>query len=137
MTKIKPGVVELFVIKHNDGDWRVLVLQRAADGKRPNSWETVYGKVDAREKPEKAAVRELKEETGLNVQQVRFVIVQDCINSSEFYKPAHFVLLNYTCVVEPGEVVLNDEAEEFRWLSHAAALSCTEYGPDLAFSPPI
>src|SRR6476660_4251327 len=35
MTKIKPGVIELFVIKHNAGDWRVLVLQRAEDGKRP------------------------------------------------------------------------------------------------------
>ncbi|HEX9248358.1 MAG TPA: ATPase, T2SS/T4P/T4SS family, partial [Gemmatimonadaceae bacterium] len=55
MTKITPGVIELFVIRHNGGDWRVLTLQRAADGKRPGSWETVYGKIDAREKPEKAA----------------------------------------------------------------------------------
>src|SRR5205085_9432281 len=37
VTKISPGVIELFVIKHNGGDWRVLVLQRAPDGKRPGS----------------------------------------------------------------------------------------------------
>ncbi|HET6761625.1 MAG TPA: GspE/PulE family protein, partial [Gemmatimonadaceae bacterium] len=32
-TKIIPGVVEVYVIRHNGGDWRVLALQRAADGK--------------------------------------------------------------------------------------------------------
>jgi hypothetical protein len=26
MTKITPGVIELFVIRHNGGDWRVLTL---------------------------------------------------------------------------------------------------------------
>ncbi|HMH25181.1 MAG TPA: ATPase, T2SS/T4P/T4SS family, partial [Gemmatimonadaceae bacterium] len=75
MTKIVPGVIELFVIRHNDGDWRVLTLQRAADGKRPGSWETVYGKIDAREKPEKAAVRELREETGLEPESLYNVTV--------------------------------------------------------------
>ena len=78
--------------------------------------------IKAGETAEAALVREIKEETGLNVRQARFVIVQDCVNSREFYKPAHFVLLNYTCVAEPGDVVLNDEAEEFRWLSHSAAM---------------
>ena len=43
----------------------MLALQRAADTKRPGSWETVYGKIDAGERPEQAAARELSEETGL------------------------------------------------------------------------
>ncbi|MEP6551849.1 MAG: GspE/PulE family protein, partial [Gemmatimonadales bacterium] len=30
-TKIVPGVVELYVIRHNGGDWRVLVLQRSPE----------------------------------------------------------------------------------------------------------
>ena len=67
MTQIVPGVVEVYVIRHNGGDWRVLVLQRAADASRPASWELVYGKIDAGERPEGAAVRELREETGLEV----------------------------------------------------------------------
>ena len=50
-TKIVPGVVEVYVIRHNGGDWRVLALQRAADAKRPGSWETVYGKIDAESAP--------------------------------------------------------------------------------------
>jgi ADP-ribose pyrophosphatase YjhB (NUDIX family) len=54
---------------------------------------------------------------------VEFVLVQDCIHSKEFYRDAHFVLLNYTCrcAGEPA-VKLNDEAREFRWVTAAQAL---------------
>jgi phosphoglycolate phosphatase len=67
--------------------------------------------------------RELKEETSLEVEQIEFVLVQDCIHSKEFYRDAHFVLLNYTCrcAGEP-QVKLNDEAREFRWVTLAEAL---------------
>ena len=67
--------------------------------------------------------REIKEETGLAVTDIEFVLVQDCIHSKEFYRDAHFVLLNYTCrcAGEPA-VKLNDEAREFRWVTVAQAL---------------
>ena len=49
--------------------------------------------------------------------------MQDCIDSPEFYRPAHFILLNYTCRCErPARVRLNDEAEAFRWVTPAEAL---------------
>jgi hypothetical protein len=49
--------------------------------------------------------------------------VQDCIGSKEFYRDAHFVLLNYRCrAVEPFEVKLNEEAQEFRWVALTDAL---------------
>jgi ADP-ribose pyrophosphatase YjhB (NUDIX family) len=66
----------------------------------------------------------LKEETDLDVTDIRFVLVQDCIHSTEFYRDAHFVLLNYTahCAGEP-KVKLNDEAREFEWVAIEAALA--------------
>ena len=72
--------------------------------------------------PPDALRREIKEETALDVQDIVFVMVQDCIHSREFYRDAHFVLLNYTCrcVGEP-KVRLNEEAQEFQWLSLDAA----------------
>jgi ADP-ribose pyrophosphatase YjhB (NUDIX family) len=40
--------------------------------------------------------REIMEETGLKLTDIRFELVQDCIEPPEFYKKAHFLLLNYT-----------------------------------------
>jgi phosphoglycolate phosphatase len=82
-----------------------------------NLWGIPGGKIKFGESSEDALRREIKEETNLDVRDIRFVLVQDCIHSKEFYRDAHFVLLNYTCVADnPSEVVLNDEAEEFQWL---------------------
>jgi len=115
MTRIVPGVIELFVIRHQAGDWRVLVLQRAADGKRPGSWETVYGKIDAREKPEKAAVRELEEETGLEPKSLYNVTV------SNFYLHAKRTIqmcITFAAFVEEdAEVTLSEEHQRFEWLT--------------------
>ena len=70
-----------------------------------------------------ALLREIGEETNLRVTDIEFVLVQDCIHSKEFYRDAHFVLLNYTCRCADGQAVkLNDEAREFRWVSIAQAL---------------
>ena len=121
MTKITPGVIEIFAIRHNGGDWRVLVLQRAADGKRPGSWETVYGKIDAKEKPEHAAIRELREETGLepaalyNVTVSSFYLhesqtIQMCITFAAF-------------VPDDVSVVLGEEHQRYEWVSLEEACS--------------
>jgi len=67
--------------------------------------------------------REIKEETNLEVIDIELVLVQDCIHSKEFYRDAHFVLLNYSCrSTGPTSVKLNDEAREFRWVPLPEAL---------------
>jgi ADP-ribose pyrophosphatase YjhB (NUDIX family) len=71
-----------------------------------------------------ALERELREETNLEITDVQFVLVQDSIHSQEFYRDAHFVLLNYTCrCVDNPQVRLNDEAQEFRWVGLREALA--------------
>ena len=85
-----------------------------------NKWGIPGGKIKLNEKSEAALRREIKEETNLKVDKIEFVLVQDCIHSKEFYRDAHFVLLNYTCrVVGKPNVKLNHEAQEFRWLKLA------------------
>ncbi|HWW00838.1 MAG TPA: NUDIX domain-containing protein [Candidatus Acidoferrum sp.] len=95
---------------------------------RTHKWSDLWGipggKIKWGEPSVEALRREIKEETNLAVADIEFVLVQDCIHSKEFYRDAHFVLLNYTCRCD-GEptVKLNDEAQEFRWLPPAEALA--------------
>jgi len=49
-------------------------------------------------------------------------MVQDSIDSPEFIRPEHFLLLNYLVKASSHEVVLNAEAEEFQWLTMAEAM---------------
>ena len=92
---------------------------------RTHKWRDTYGvpggKIDEGETMAAALEREVREETGLVIHDARFVLAQDCVHSSEFYKQAHFVLLNFSCQSPGGEVVLNDEAQSYRWVTPAEA----------------
>jgi type II secretory ATPase GspE/PulE/Tfp pilus assembly ATPase PilB-like protein/8-oxo-dGTP pyrophosphatase MutT (NUDIX family) len=118
-TKIVAGVVEVFVICHNGGDWRVLVLQRSETASRPGSWEIVYGKIDAGERPEHAAVRELREETALDVQALYDVTV------GSFYLHAtqtiQMTIIFAAFVADDSDVILSEEHQRYEWLSVDAA----------------
>jgi ADP-ribose pyrophosphatase YjhB (NUDIX family) len=94
---------------------------------RTHKWSDLWGipggKIKWGETSVEALRREIKEETDLMVTDIEFVLVQDCIHSKEFYRDAHFVLLNYTCrCASPPTVKLNEEAREFRWVTAAEAM---------------
>jgi phosphoglycolate phosphatase len=88
-----------------------------------NLWGIPGGKIKWGETSEAALHREILEETGLKISDIKFVLVQDCIHSKEFFRDAHFVLLNYTCrcAGKNPKVKLNDEGREFRWVKLAEA----------------
>jgi phosphoglycolate phosphatase len=114
-----PPVVTVGGLIFNDAGEVLMVRTH----KWSNMWGIPGGKTKRGETSEDALRRELKEETNLGITDIKFVLVQDCIHSKEFYRDAHFVLLNYTCRARGGtDVKLNHGAQEFRWLQMADAL---------------
>ena len=87
-------------------------------------WGIPGGKIEYGETSEQALHREVAEETGLQIADIEFVLAQDCIDSGEFYRPEHFILLNYTCRASGDpDVTLNEEAQAFRWMSETEAFT--------------
>lgn len=81
------------------------------------------GKVERGERLEDALRRELLEETSLVIRDARLVLAQESIDSPEFHRPAHMVLLNYHCVTDDASALqLNTEAEAFVWCTPSEAL---------------
>jgi phosphoglycolate phosphatase len=89
-----------------------------------DKWGIPGGKIHTGESSPDALRREIREETALEVDDIKFILVQDAISPSEFYRDAHFLLLNYTCRCRglTPKVVLNDEAQEWCWVTLEDAL---------------
>jgi phosphoglycolate phosphatase-like HAD superfamily hydrolase/ADP-ribose pyrophosphatase YjhB (NUDIX family) len=98
----------------HDGTGKLLMIRTHKWGDR---WGIPGGKIERGEASENALRREIREETALEVADVKFAMVQDCIDSPEFMRREHFLLLNYVARALSTNVVLNDEAEEFRWVT--------------------
>lgn len=85
------------------------------------------GKVELGETRQEAVIREVLEETGLQLTDICFAIVQDSIFSVEFSKPNHFVMNDFVARLSPqsskDNVILNDEGDQFIWIEPEKALS--------------
>src|SRR2546429_2355262 len=68
MTEVRVAFVDAYVLRvgARGGGVEVLALRRAPGGRSPGSWETVHGHIEAGETPAQAALREGREETGLD-----------------------------------------------------------------------
>jgi len=71
---------------------------------------------------EKALIREFLEEVGLLLSGLRFARLDEMIEDPAFYKPAHFILINYFARADSGEVRPNEEIVEWAWTEPERAL---------------
>jgi dihydroneopterin triphosphate diphosphatase len=119
MTDIRVGVVDVYVIRPYRAEWLVLALQRGTATRCPGSWETVHGRMEPDEKPEDAAVREVREETGLAIDRLYSITCQP------FYLhtvgAVQMAVVFAAFVQEAGDVTLGDEHQAHVWLSMADA----------------
>ncbi|MDY6830130.1 MAG: NUDIX domain-containing protein [Pseudomonadota bacterium] len=94
---------------------------------RTRKWSNKYGlpggKIDYGETMEAAYKRELWEETGLRLDNARWLVALDSVESPEFHVPRHFLLINYfSTVVGRPELRANYESQDIGWFGVEQAL---------------
>ncbi|AZS73221.1 NUDIX hydrolase [Streptomyces platensis] len=114
----RPGIAAAIIVHEG----RVLMVRRRiSEGKL--SWQFPAGEVEPGESREDAAVRETKEETGLNVSAVELL--------GERVHPATGRLMSYTaCEVLSGtaHVADTEELAELAWVAHDQIPEYVPYG---------
>ena len=118
MPEVRADGVAVYVYRRTPLLEFLQVRRSGATGEYQGSWQTVYGGVEAGETAVAAAVRELKEETGL----VPKVMWQVEYLETFYFMPEDYVLMMPVFAVEVGreaEVRLNEEHDEFRWVQEA------------------
>ena len=120
MADITIRVVDCYVFRQTDGALRFLLLKRNKDKLYEHLWQGVAGKIEGNETASEAAIRELREETGL--EPVR-MFVADYV--SRFYE-AHQDRINLVPVfgieVDSVEVKLSEEHVDYKWVDIYEAL---------------
>lgn len=101
-------------IIHDD---KLLIIQRSSNEEiYPNLWELPSGKKEALESPENAVIREVREETGLNIEVVAPVAIFDYqIEESNEIKDS--TQINF--LARPRgqiDIVLSGEHRTFAWV---------------------
>lgn len=120
MTNVNVGTVDVYLIAPDPAGWYVLTLQRSLQTRCPTAWETVHGRIEPGESPERAAVREVREETGLEVQRLYNVIVQPFYLHKLATVELAVVFAAFVDRAQP--ITLGDEHMRHEWLSPEVAL---------------
>lgn len=118
VTPVVVGVVDVVVIRRVGRSWRVLILRRADGARSTGAWEIVHGSVEPGEKPVDAALRELREETGLAPERLYAITVNPF-----FLARAGTVQLSvaFAAVVGKTTPALGTEHDAARWETFGAA----------------
>ena len=96
---------------------------------RSHKWPGMHvvpgGHVELGERLEDTAIREAKEETGLDVYDLEFICFQQFLYDPAFWKKRHFIFFDFAAKTHSTEVELNDEAQEYLWVPPEKAWGLT------------
>jgi mutator protein MutT len=98
-------------------DGRILLEKRKNEPGK-GKWSIPGGLVELGETVEQTAIREVKEETGLEVEKPEHIDVVDNVVRDENGKVKyHFVIIDYFVKLKGGTMKAMSDAEELRWVT--------------------
>lgn len=87
---------------------------------KSSKWNHKYvipgGHIESGETMEETLVREIREETELEVYDIQLLGITESIYSKSFKNQKHFIFVDFICRTDSNEVVLNEEAESYQWI---------------------
>ncbi|PNK13300.1 NUDIX domain-containing protein [Cylindrospermopsis raciborskii] len=86
------------------------------------TWGVPGGKVEWGESLIDAVIREFQEEVGLELTQVRFALLQEAVLDPQFFKEAHFIMVNYYAFSSKETIIPNQEIEAWAWVMPQEAI---------------
>jgi 8-oxo-dGTP diphosphatase len=95
-----------------DSDDRVLIAQRPVGKSMAGLWEFPGGKVEPHEIPERAVIREAKEELDVDIEQS---CLAPLTFASHSYEDFHLLMPLYVCRIWDG-VARNVEGQALKWV---------------------
>lgn len=110
------GVGAVIVEASRDAGRRVLLVRRGSEPLK-GQWSLPGGGLETGERLEEGLVREVREETGLEVNILGLAgvydrIMPDANGRAQF----HYVLIDYVCSVAGGSLRAGGDAAEVRWI---------------------
>lgn len=122
---VRPPTIRLVKIVVHDGQ-RVLLLHRRPE--RGNFWQPITGSIEDGESPLDTARRELREESGHNVEPMELGLIQSFMIESQYLEsrftaPIVANEVGYSARVDSREPIVVDPAEHdtFAWFTFAEA----------------
>lgn len=97
---------------------RVLLVQRGREPMK-GRWSIPGGLVETGEMLSEAVVREVREETGLEVEPVELIELLDRIHREGERVRYHYVIADYLCRVTGGTLKAASDADAVRWTERA------------------
>lgn len=93
---------------------------------KSHKWKGLYvvpgGHIEVGETMEKALKREVREETGLEVVEPKFIHIWEFISEEGFHERKHMLFLNFKVKTKSTKVILGNEAQDYVWIQPKDAL---------------
>lgn len=99
-------------------DGRVLLVKRGRDPMKGH-WTLPGGVLEVGESLAEGVAREIREETGLEVEVLELVELLDRIHREDGRVRFHYVIADYLCRVTGGELQAASDADAVRWVERA------------------